>query len=96
MFEIRNDIVYHFGQAAVLERNTSRRRQTGGTDPKASCTLRCFLHRKKAKRPSNKRWPLRHLPGNDLLSQDPAVQVSSALEVLTSVFEMGTGGTPPE
>ena len=35
------------------------------------------------------------LPGDDLLSQDPAVQVSSALEVLTSVFEMGTGGTPP-
>ena len=36
-----------------------------------------------------------HLPGNDLLSQDPSVQVSSALEVLTSVFGMGTGGTPP-
>ena len=35
------------------------------------------------------------LPGNDLLSQDSAVQVSWALEVLTSVFGMDTGGTPP-
>ena len=35
------------------------------------------------------------LPGDDLPSQDPAVQVFSALEVLTSVFGMGTGGTPP-
>ena len=35
------------------------------------------------------------LPGDDLLSQGLAPQVSSALEVLTSVFEMGTGGTPP-
>ena len=36
-----------------------------------------------------------YLPGNDLLSQDSAIQVPSALEVLTSVFGMGTGGTPP-
>ena len=35
------------------------------------------------------------LPGDDLLSQGLAPQVSSALEVLTTVFEMGTGGTPP-
>lgn len=35
------------------------------------------------------------LPGNVLLSQDPAVQVPSALEVLTVVFGMGTRGTPP-
>ena len=33
--------------------------------------------------------------GNDLLSQDPSVQVPSALEGLTAVFGMGTGGTPP-
>ena len=32
-----------------------------------------------------------HLPGNDLSSR----KVFSALEVLTSVFGMGTGGTPP-
>ncbi len=32
------------------------------------------------------------LPGNDLPSRKA---VFSALEVLTSVFEMGTGGTPP-
>ena len=31
------------------------------------------------------------LPGDDLLSQNPAVQVSSALEVLTSVFEIRKG-----
>ena len=35
------------------------------------------------------------LPGDDLLCQGLAPQVSSALEVLTSVFGMGTGGTPP-
>jgi hypothetical protein len=33
--------------------------------------------------------------GNDLLSHSLTAAVSSALEVLTSVFEMGTGGTPP-
>ena len=35
------------------------------------------------------------LPGDDLLSQDPAVQVPSALESLTSVFGMGTGVASP-
>ena len=35
------------------------------------------------------------LPGDDLGFQGPAPQVLSALEVLTSVFGMGTGGTPP-
>ena len=33
--------------------------------------------------------------GNVLLSQDPAVQVPSALEGLTVVFGMGTRGSPP-
>ncbi len=33
--------------------------------------------------------------GGVLLSQDPAVQVPSALEGLTVVFGMGTCGTPP-
>ncbi len=33
--------------------------------------------------------------GGVLLSQDPAVQVPSALEGLTVVFGMGTRGTPP-
>ena len=33
--------------------------------------------------------------GGFLLSQDPAVQVPSALEGLTVVFGMGTCGTPP-
>ena len=33
--------------------------------------------------------------GGDLLSQDLTVQVSSALEGLTSVFGMGTGVAPP-
>jgi hypothetical protein len=33
--------------------------------------------------------------GNDLLSQDSSVQVPSALEGLTAVFEMGTGVSPP-
>ena len=32
-------------------------------------------------------------PSDDLLSQDPAVQVPSALKSLTSVFGMGTGVT---
>ena len=31
-------------------------------------------------------------PGDDLFSQEVAPQVSSALESLTSVFGMGTGG----
>ena len=35
------------------------------------------------------------LPGGDLLSQDPTVQVPSTLESLTSVFGMGTGVTSP-
>ena len=34
-------------------------------------------------------------PRTALLSQDPAVQVSSALACFTSVFGMGTGGTTP-
>src|SRR5690606_7547575 len=38
---------------------------------------------------------LLHPLGNVLLSQDPAVQVPSALEGLTVVFEMGTRGSPP-
>ncbi len=33
--------------------------------------------------------------GGVLLSQDPSVQVPSALEGLTVVFGMGTRGTPP-
>jgi hypothetical protein len=33
--------------------------------------------------------------GSDLLSQDLAIQVSSAQEGLTSVFGMGTGVAPP-
>jgi hypothetical protein len=33
--------------------------------------------------------------GDDLLSHDLSVIVSSALESLTSVFGMGTGVTPP-
>ncbi len=35
------------------------------------------------------------IPGNFLLSQDPAVQVPSAQESLTSVFGMGTGVASP-
>ena len=34
-------------------------------------------------------------PGDDLSSQGVAPQVSSALESLTSVFGMGTGGSSP-
>ena len=34
-------------------------------------------------------------PGDDLFSQEVAPQVSSALESLTSVFGMGTGGSSP-
>ena len=36
-----------------------------------------------------------HPLGDVLLSQDPAVQVPSALEGLTVVFGMGTRGSPP-
>ncbi len=35
------------------------------------------------------------MSGSDLLSQDPAVQVPSALVGLTAVFGMGTGVAPP-
>ena len=34
-------------------------------------------------------------PGNDLLSHPPKETVPLALGGLTSVFEMGTGGSPP-
>ena len=37
----------------------------------------------------------KNIPGDDLLSHDLAIIVSSALESLTSVFGMGTGVTPP-
>ncbi len=37
----------------------------------------------------------KNIPGDVLLSHDLSVIVSSALESLTSVFEMGTGVTPP-
>ena len=37
----------------------------------------------------------RMLPGSVLASQDPTVQVLSALEGLTVVFGMGTGVSPP-
>ena len=33
-------------------------------------------------------------PGNDLLSRGVAPEVSSALKDLTTVFGMGTGGSP--
>ena len=95
MFEIRNDVGHHFGQAARHKESLIGAGERVGLTPKKLCTL-SFLLSKKAKRPSFTRRSLYYLPGNDLLSQDPAVQVSSALEVLTSVFEMGTGGTPPE
>ncbi len=36
-----------------------------------------------------------HQSGDDLLSQGPTPQVPSALAGLTSVFGMGTGGSPP-
>ena len=35
------------------------------------------------------------MPGSDLLSQGVAPQVPSALAGFTSVFGMGTGGSPP-
>ena len=41
------------------------------------------------------RWKKRKTPRTALLSQDPAVQVSSALACFTAVFGMGTGGTTP-
>jgi hypothetical protein len=37
----------------------------------------------------------KNIPGDDLLSHDLAIIVSSALESLTSVFGMGTGVAPP-
>ena len=47
------------------------------------------------KSPSSIDDGLKNIPGDDLLSHDLAVIVSSALESLTSVFGMGTGVTPP-
>ena len=39
--------------------------------------------------------PSTFMPGGDLLSQGTAPQVPSALAGFTSVFGMGTGGSPP-
>ena len=39
--------------------------------------------------------PSTFMPGSDLLSQGVAPQVPSALAGFTSVFGMGTGGSPP-
>ena len=38
--------------------------------------------------------PFERIPGNDLLSRGVAPEVSSALKGLTTVFGMGTGGSP--
>ena len=38
--------------------------------------------------------PLERFPGSDLLSRGVAPEVSSALKGLTTVFGMGTGGSP--
>ena len=61
-------------------------------------SLRCpVLHAllRKAKRASYFHSLLFCKTGNVLFSQAVARQVSSALESLTSVFEMGTGGSSP-
>jgi hypothetical protein len=47
------------------------------------------------RRPSSRRAFGRESSGGDLLSQGVAPQVPSARAGLTSVFGMGTGGTPP-
>jgi hypothetical protein len=46
-------------------------------------------------RAANRRGPTMKYPGDDLFSQEVAPRVSSALESLTSVFGMGTGGASP-
>jgi hypothetical protein len=52
--------------------------------------------RAKEKSPSSfQMMGCKNIPGDVLLSHDLSVIVSSALESLTSVFEMGTGVTPP-
>jgi hypothetical protein len=51
------------------------------------------LHIEKASSPVAERSS--HSPGNILLSQEFSLQVSSALEVLTAVFGMGTRVSPP-
>ena len=38
--------------------------------------------------------PFEKIPGSDLLSHGVAPEVSSALKGLTTVFGMGTGGSP--
>ena len=38
--------------------------------------------------------PFERIPGGDLLSRGVAPEVSSALKGLTTVFGMGTGGSP--
>ena len=38
--------------------------------------------------------PFERFPGSDLLSRGVAPEVSSALKGLTTVFGMGTGGSP--
>jgi hypothetical protein len=47
------------------------------------------------KKASENLRPFRYKSGDDLLSHIVSNAVSSALEGLTSVFEMGTGVTPP-
>ena len=50
----------------------------------AYCRIKIKIHKLRVA----EKLPLIKLPGNDLLSQDSTIQVSSALEVLTSVFEI--------
>ncbi len=65
-------------------------REVREEEPRRTCVLR------------NKKSPLTFRsagflknPGSDLLSHHLAMAVPSAQEGLTSVFGMGTGGTPP-
>ncbi len=51
----------------------------------------CFRHKKS---PDPKIKAFFKFPGNDLLSHEVTLEVSSALKGLTAVFGMGTGVSP--
>ena len=88
------------GHCRSADRHINRRWRNDrahGHDPPGGRCARSQKSPRNAEGPTdtNAGGPFLEMSGDDLLSRGPSTQVPSALAVLTSVFGMGTGGTPP-
>ena len=92
---LRNVSFSTYENSAVTHVTTLRTPQVGLEPTTTRLTAECSaieLLRNTGKRSISTPFPLES--GGVLLSRAVSSQVPSALKVLTSVFEMGTGGTP--